>query len=255
MKNGLRILLFDIETAPLLGYTWGVWEQDVIEVKENWYILSFAAKWLGESKVTVYGLPDFKGYKKDKQDDRLLVQKLHEVFSQADVLVGHNGDRFDVKKANARFAFHRLTPPEPYKTIDTLKIARGQFKFDSNKLDDLGHYLGVGRKLPHTGKRLWLQCMAGDLKAWKKMKAYNKQDVVLLERVYKTLLPWATRITNFAYLTREVGACPRCQSKKIRRGGVHRTLTQERQRYQCHDCGGWFLAGNCERLHSKVPRL
>ena len=30
-----RILLFDIETSPLISYTWGIWEQDVIEVKEE----------------------------------------------------------------------------------------------------------------------------------------------------------------------------------------------------------------------------
>lgn len=255
MKHGLKILLFDIETSPTLGYTWGIWEQNVIETKENWYVLSFAAKWYGKKEITVRGLNDYKGYKKAMSDDRALLEDLHDMMADADVLVAHNGDAFDIKKVNARFAIHRMKPPEPYKSIDTLKIARRHFKFDSNKLDAVGQVLGVGRKMPHTGKHLWLGCMAGDKAAWKKMKAYNKQDVVLLEKVFQQLLPWATSITNFAYLTREVGCCPRCLSKNIRRGGMHRTLTQERQRYQCKDCGGWFLAGTYEKLHNKISRL
>ena len=251
MKD-IKILLFDIETAPLLGYTWGVWEENVIETKEDWYMLSFAWKWYGEKEVTVHGLPDFKGYRKDKQNDEPLVAKLHKLLEEADIVVGHNIDRFDIRKSNARFIAHCLPPPKPYRSIDTLKIARRHFKFDSNKLDDLGHYLGVGRKLAHTGKHLWLGCMNGDMKAWKLMKEYNKQDVVLLERVYERLRPWGKPIASITEHTREPG-CTKCGSKNLSSRGYGRTMTQEYQRFQCRDCGGW-CNGNYEKLKTKVKR-
>jgi DNA polymerase elongation subunit (family B) len=251
LEKDAKVLLFDIETSPMLSYTWGMWEQDVIEVEKTWYILSFAAKWLGGKKTEVYGLCDFKGYRSDKSDDRHLVEKLHKLLEEADYVIAHNGDVFDLKKANARFIFHRIPPTKPYVSIDTLKIARRYFKFESNKLDDLGQYLGVGRKLPHTGKHLWFGCMKGDMKSWRKMKAYNVQDVLLLEQVYLAMRGWSKNHPNLNVVSRKVNACPKCQSTNIQKRGFVLTRTSEAQRYQCRDCLGW-CSGAPEKLASKV---
>jgi uncharacterized protein YprB with RNaseH-like and TPR domain len=155
MKTQSKIAFIDIETAPSLGWVWGKWEQNVIDFKRDWYMLSYAVKWVGSKKVETRGLIDYPSYKKDMENDKQLVEDLWNVFNEADILIGHNGDAFDIRKANSRFLTHGLMPPAPYKTVDTLKIARRAFKFDSNKLDDLGRYLGLGRKLPHTGFNLW----------------------------------------------------------------------------------------------------
>lgn len=232
-----RILLFDIENSPLLSYNWGIWEQNAIEVKEEWYILCFAYQWLGEKTVHVRALPDFPGYKKNMQDDYKLVQELWKLFDQADILIAHNGDAFDIKKANARFLIHGMEPPHVYQSIDTLKIARRHFKLDSNKLDDLGQYLNLGRKLPHTGKHLWFGCMNGDPKSWKLMKEYNKQDVVLLEKVYRKLRGWdTTKKTNLNYLYQS-NSCPKCQSKEHISKGYDYQASGAYQAYKCLNCG------------------
>src|SRR6266487_356449 len=191
-----RILLFDIETAPSLGWVWEKWETNVLAFKTQWYILSFAYKWLGEKRIHTHALPDFTIFTKDREDDSGLVRELWSLLDRADIVVGHNGDRFDLRKSNARFIVHGLAPPSPYKSIDTLKIARRHFNFTSNRLDDLGQYLSVGRKLAHTGVHLWLGCMRGDEKSWTMMRRYNAQDVALLERVYLKLRPWATGHPN-----------------------------------------------------------
>jgi hypothetical protein len=191
----LKIAYLDIETAPNLGYVWGKWEQNVIEFEHHWYILSYAVKWNGGA-IQTRTLPDYPLFKKDKENDRDLVKDLHRVFDEADIIIAHNGDAFDIKKANARFIQHGLRPPSQYKTIDTLKVARKNFRFDSNKLDDLGQYLGVGRKLPHTGKHLWLGCIAGNLKSWRTMRDYNAQDVRLLERVFRRLEDWSPTVVK-----------------------------------------------------------
>jgi hypothetical protein len=231
----MKTILFDIETSPNLGYVWGKWEQDVIENVKDWRILSFSYKVLGENKTHAYALCDFPGYKKDKEDDSALMGKLHEVLSSADIVVAHNGDEFDIKKANARFLAAGLTPPTPYKSIDTKKVAKRYFRFDSNKLDELGRYLGIGRKLQTGGFQLWKDCMAGDMNAWSKMKTYNKQDVVLLEKVYLKLRPW---ITTFPAVS-EHGKCVKCGSTRLQSRGYRNTITNKIQRLQCQGCGGW----------------
>lgn len=232
-----KILAFDIETSPLLTYTWGTYQQDVIKVVKEWRIISFAYKWVGEKSTKVYALPDFPLYKKQPENDIELIKKLHELFDQADIILGQNSDSFDIKKVNARFIFHGMTPPSPYKTIDTLKVARKNFKFTSNRLGELGEYLGLGKKEETGGFKLWDQCLQGDMKAWAKMKKYNKRDVDLLEAVYLRLRPWIknVRLTIFAE-----GTCPSCMSENVQRRGYDSSNSLWYQRFRCNDCSAWF---------------
>jgi hypothetical protein len=235
-----RVLLVDIETAPLLGWTWGRWEQNVIDVKTQFYMLSFAWKWQGDKRTECLALPDFgSAYTKDKENDKLLVMSMWHLLNSADVVIAHNADAFDIKRTNARFLFHRINPPSPYKTFDTLKAARRFFKMDSNRLDDLGAYLGVGRKVPHTGKHLWFDCMAGKPDAWKKMKQYNRHDVDLLEDVYERLKPWATNHPDLTIYDERPG-CPTCQSPDIQKRGIHYARKLKYQKWLCKGCGHWF---------------
>ena len=236
-----NVLFLDIETAPNLGYVWGKWEQDVIENERGWYILCFGYKWLGEKSVRVISLPDFRLFKKDKENDYEVMSSLWSILDQADVVVAHNGDRFDIPKINSRLVRHGFKPPSPFKTIDTRKLAKSNFGFDSNKLDDIGQYLNIGRKMHHTGFALWKGCMVGDEKSWRMMKKYNAQDVRLLERVYEKLRPWHMAHPNMNVFDERISACPICRSKDIQKRGFGFTTTGKRQRYQCNSCGKWSV--------------
>ena len=237
-KTDAKLLFVDIETAPSLGWVWAKWETNVIDFKSDWYVLSFAYKWAGEKKVTVKGLDDYAGYAKDKENDKALMQDLWDLLNEADIVVGHNGDKFDIPKVNTRFLTHKMEPPRPFKTVDTLKIARNIFKFDSNKLDDLGRYLGIGRKVHHTGFNLWKGCMDGDKTAWKTMKEYNGHDVELLEKLYYLLRSWHTQHPN---VNQTLGViCPKCGGTHITKQGYRFTALRKKARYQCQTCAGWF---------------
>ena len=233
-----KILLFDIESAPSLGWVWEKYETNVLDFVNEWYLLCFAAKWL-DGKMMTYALPDFEGYKPGSENDKKLVKRLWELFDEADILIAHNGDNFDIKKANARFAYYNLPPPSPYKTVDTLKVARRYFNFTSNKLDDLGNHLGYGRKLAHTGFHLWKGCMSGDKKSWKHMVEYNKRDVVLLEKLYLHLRPWIQNHPNTSILAEKPDGCPNCASLNLQRRGWGINKTGRYRSYFCKDCGAW----------------
>lgn len=238
-KTKARILLYDIETMANLAYVWGKWEQDVIAVKRHWYMLTFAYKWLGDSKTHVVSLPDFSLYKKEPYNDRELVKALWKLFDEADVIVAHNGNSFDIKKTNARFIKHKLKPPSPSKYVDTKLVAKKYFKFDSNKLDDLGDYFNIGRKINTGGFELWLGCEAGDKKSWDKMCKYNIQDVILLEKVYLEMLPYMTDHPNLALFMGEKNACPNCEGTHLQKRGFEYTRTSKFQRWACMECGSW----------------
>lgn len=236
-----KILLLDIENAPNLGYVWAKYEQDVLSYEKEWYMLSFAYKWLGEKTTRCKALPNYKGYTRDKEDDSFLLYDLWNLLDEADIVIGHNVDRFDIRKINARFLKHGMNPPSYYRTVDTVKLARKHFMLNSNKLNDLAGYLNLGKKAPTGGFQLWLDCMAGKASAWKQMIAYNKQDVDLLEDVYMVLRKWATNHPNVNLVKDHNDGCPICGGKKdIQKRGFRYSKTGKAQAYQHLSCGGWF---------------
>lgn len=240
MATKPRILSLDIECTPIKGWVWGPYEQNLIRTIQDWYMLSFAYKWVDEKTTHVKALPDYKGYKKGSCNDRALVTDLAELFNQADIIIAHNGDAFDIKKSNARFLAHGIPVPSHYRTIDTLKVARKHFKMTYNKLDTLGEYLGVGKKLPHAGFDLWEGCMNGDPNSWKTMKAYNKQDVVLLEEVYLKLRPWIDNHPNLlTFSEEETVGCTNCASTDLVSHGFRFAQGTKYRRLQCGECGAW----------------
>ena len=236
-----KILFLDIETAPIMAAIWQPYEANAVWVERDTFILAFAAKWSHKKQVKTWALPDYSLYRRDKFDDRSLIKDLWGLLDEADVVVAHNGDAFDIKKINARFIVHKLNPPTPYKTIDTLKISRQAAKFDSNKLDNIGRYTGEGRKIPNTGAALWRGCYWGDSKSWRAMRRYNAQDVLLLESVYHRLRPWAkSHPVLTAYAPRLKIACPTCLSGDVHRRGWRVAKFKKSPRFQCQGCGHWF---------------
>lgn len=235
--NKPKILLYDIETAPNLGYTWQKYEQNVIKFVKERELLSVAWKWLGDSKVTCVTTEGQGG-------DRTLIALIRVLFEEADILIAHNGDSFDSKIVRARMVYHNMAPTKRLTQIDTKKVAKANFNFNGNGLQDLGEFLKLGSKVKHSGFDLWLGCMKDDPKAWKEMKRYNKQDVVLLEKVYKRFRPWISNHPNMAKLMdplTDFTACPNCGSRKTEKRGFragHATIKQQRV---CKNCFGWFL--------------
>jgi RNase_H superfamily len=266
MNPAPRIALIDIETAPILGWTWGMHETDVLSVVKPTTLLSFAYKWLGEKKVHYRGLPNYPGFKyaiRDdktpttdlqglvkKLDDAALTKDMWELFNTADILVGHNAAAFDIKKTNARFLVHGFRPPKSYQTFDTLLAARKHFKMDSSRLDFLAKILGIGAKLPHQGFALWEDCMRRYRAAWAIMEMYNIHDVALLEEVYLKILPWATSHPNITIYTQEVG-CHNCGSKDVKREGIFTSIARQYAEYRCNSCGHPFRKATCLKRGEK----
>lgn len=248
MSEGARVLTYDIETSPNLGYVWAKWRQNVIAFEEQWFILSFAYKWLGERQTHVLALPDFPLYETEPHNDRELVIALRDLFDKADVTVTHNGIAFDNKKAQARMVVHDLAPPSPYKEVDTLRVARKQFAFTSNRLGDLCQALGLPHKDDSGGFGTWLGCLNGDPKAWARMKRYNRRDVVILELLYKRFIPWLTNYPHMGAFANKPDNCPKCgRGPLIIRGYQYAQVTR-RPKYQCKSCRGYSVGRTRESL-------
>lgn len=238
-RPGAKVLVYDIETTPNLGWVWGKWQQNVIEFEQQWHILCFAYKWLGDKRSQSVSLRDFDLYEKEPNNDRHVVEELHRLFCHADVTVTHNGVGFDNRKANSRMLVHGLDPPPPRKEVDTLQVARRVFGFTSNRLGDLCHALDLPRKDDPGGFKTWLGCMGGDEKAWARMERYNRQDVDILEKLYLRLRPWMPNHPNLNVYGDRPKSCPRCGHEELIRRGWRTAGVTRRCRFQCVACRGY----------------
>jgi len=251
----MKVLLLDIETAPNRAYMWGMW-QELRSTKfliSDWFIMCWSAKWLGDKKIMSASVHENPDYKKHPEDDKRILIELQKLLNEADIVIAHNGKKFDCKKIRTRLILNDIKPSSPYTILDTLNAARAEFAFTSNRLDDLGEFLKVGRKMDTGGFDLWKDCLDGKISAWKKMVKYCKQDINLLEKVYLKIRPFIKQHPNSStFLDAEKPMCPKCSSQNIQLQGFGYTTAGKFQRFQCKDCGGW--GRHKQNLHSKVKK-
>ena len=224
----MRKLYIDLETTPVLGYVWRAYEDSLLNIKEDFKLLCFAYAW-DDDKVRVVSGREYT--------ENNMVRQLWELFNGADVIIAQNGDKFDIKVSNALFIRYKLDPPAPYKTVDTLKLAKKYFRFTKNNLDWLAFSL-VGEKKHETFKDLWFKCMDGDIKSFKIMEGYCAQDVSLLRKVYHKLKSWHTGHPNYNVYNESTHKCPVCGGETQKRGFLF-TRVGRYQRHQCKSCAAW----------------
>lgn len=239
-KIAPKILLIDIETKPIISYTWGIFDQNIglNQIKEDWSVISYAAKWLGGDEIYYKDVRN----KADITDDKELMEDIWVFFNEADIVCGQNSKQFDVKKINARMAIHKIKPPSPFKQIDTKILAKRHFAFTSNKLEYLAKALCSEHKFTgrqFEGFNLWLECMAGNIAAWNELSVYNIQDVKALEELYLALAPWGTGIDYNIYRTETGFRCTCGSSEFTKAEEFHYSPTGVFEKFSCNSCGAW----------------
>lgn len=240
IETGAKILILDIETAPIRAYVWGIWNQNVSigQIDSDWYCITWAAKWLFDKKVYSAAVTPGEAV---NQDDKRIIKSLWALLNEADMVIAHNGDQFDLPRINSKFLMYGLNPPTPYQSIDTLKHIRRQFGFTSNKLDYVNQVLNLPRKMEHEGFPLWEKCYKGNSAAIKKMLAYNIADVKILEDTYLRIRAWIKPHPNLGLfiLDEKASHCPSCGSAALQsEGDRYFTTANVYEVYRCTNCGG-----------------
>lgn len=235
-----KVILWDLEISLMIVYTFGLKVMDYLpfdNVIDEWFIICASWMELGDKKVhSIDVLADKQRFSKNHKDDYVVVKKLREVLIDADLVIAHFGDKFDLPKLNARLIYHGLDPLPPIKTLDTKKESAKITKFTSNKLDYLAQFFGLGKK-KDTDLELWRQCTEGNIKAIQKMVAYNRNDVVILKQIYLRLRKYFRR--HPILFVSGTPTCPICGSHHLQWRGTSITTTMRYKRFQCQDCGSW----------------
>lgn len=247
-----RVLVYDIETAPLEVYSWGLHDQHISlnQVKRERSVLCFAAKRLGEKEVIYHST----GGQRDVRDDKSIMQKLWKLLDWAQVVITQNGKRFDDPIVKGRFLVHGMGPTSPYKHIDTCQLGR-KMGLTSTKLEYMSKQACPElAKLQHKqfpGQELWTECLKKNRAAWREMEAYNKRDVLATEAVYNWLRPFGTGVDFNLFHDSTETVCS-CGANDFRREGYAYTPTGKFQIYNCRKCNAWVRGK--ENLFTKEKR-
>ena len=237
-KQGAKILTFDIETSPHTVHTWGLWDQNVSinQIIEPGRVICWAAKWYGRKAV------EFRSDHHDGHD--AMIQRMWELLNEAEITVGFNHKKFDLRHLQREFWLQGLSLPSPSKQVDLLPAVKSLMLFPSNKLDYVSQQVGIGEKVKHEGFGLWTSCLAGDDAAWKRMRTYNVQDVRLTEALYDRMRGYIPNHPHHltADATEDRPRCNECWMLKGKGYNLARNGTKLAQQityvlYRCLDCG------------------
>lgn len=229
----MKILLYDLETRPALVRTFSLFKPVIGhgQIIEDARVMCWSAMWLGGKKVM---------FQSEHHSSRKeMLEELHALMDEADVVVGYNSKRFDTPWIMGEFISEGMSPPSPFKEIDLFQVIRSNTRFISKKLDFVASKLLGDRKVEHQGFDLWLKCIDGDEKAWTKMRTYAKKDTALLEPLYLALRPYIKNHPNVPLHNLQSTGCTRCGGVNLQRRGYHHTGASTFQRYRCNDCGAW----------------
>lgn len=233
MPRQLKVLEYDIETAPLVTHIWRPNQKFVPQnmMIHDTFVLTWSAKWWGTDDEVISARVTRN--EAVNRDDYRIMEQLNDLFHDADVVVAHNGDKFDYPHVNARFLLNNLPAPGYLTKIDTLKLSRKHFAWSHHNLDYLGKIFGEGRKIK-TDWELWERASQGDVAALKDMEEYNRQDVELLDRVFYRMIPYVDRLARLQEaVTIEEDICLYCGSKKVERRGYYRTQSYTYPKFRC----------------------
>jgi len=228
-----KILFWDTEVSRAVVAGYGTkWDFKVVKIIRPQQLMCYAYRWMGDKKARFVGRHDFKTYKE-------FVQSLADLLGSADIAIAHNGLQFDNKMSNTFFLQERIDPPQPFKTIDTCRVARSVFKLPSNSLRDLADFLGLEGKKDITYADLEDDYMGDSTsrRTIRLMSDYTRRDVDLLQEIYMIIRPYVKGHPIVTSYSETLDACPICAGDNIRYKGTQINRITRYKRYKCLDCG------------------
>lgn len=255
-KSPVKTLYFDIETTLAKSYHWGQWQQNLSvkqQIQES-HMLSHAWAW-GDGEVFSSVLTPEEVL---NQDDERIVYEIWSLLDNCDIVVAHNGKRFDVKKVNGYFLKYGLPKPSSYKVIDTLEIAKKHFNLPFKSLEYLAKFLNVELKQDSGGIQTWIDCDRGNPEALATMEFYNRGDVVTLREIHNKLKGWDNNGVNIAlYNDNHDTLCTHCGGDDISVITDKFAYTPQRkyQVYRCNSCKAVLRSNKKEGVGNTLVRV
>lgn len=232
-----RVLTLDIERVPGV-FTGQFWDMNSYKGRRispddvtSWpRTICFAWKWLEDAET------DFSATWLVGDDE--LIRTAWRLFDEADIVVGHNMARFDLKKLRTEWAAIGLHDPSTFKVVDTLSVAKANFSLESNMLSALCEYFGVQTKTDRYSVAVALAAVGGDEEAQKRIEEYNRGDIVASESLYLYFRDHGYIPNHPVMAPGHALRCPSCGSRDVEpMAKPYVAQVMAYPVYRCQQCG------------------
>jgi hypothetical protein len=253
IHTSAKILILDIErvmgTAEVQFWDLGQFKNQRIhaDTVTSWP-RSICAAWKWHDKAKVHFAAEWEpaGYE-------AFMRATWAAYDQADIVVGHNLNSFDTKKLKTGWAELDLGSPSPWRTVDTLTVARREFGAESNTLDALCKRFGLVAKTDRYNHGVASAACAGHRPSQQQIKRYNQGDVVATQALYDFLRPWDKTHPHLGLYDGEERSCFACGSTDLHPDGDARTALTAYARYRCSNCGAYSRTNFKHRVVTMRP--
>ena len=239
-----KIMLYDLETMPDLDAAMEVFTQLsqypglTLKAEIN-SIICFGYREYGKGiKAKCKSVWDMPGWKGDINDDKEICEFIVSILDTADCVVTFNGKRFDEKFIATRCAIHGLEFPMKIKHVDLYQVVKANFSFFRNNLKTSAKILTNEFKMSHEGWGLWVKVRKLIRSSMREMVAYCKQDVDVMEPMFKRLRPRIKGIPdhNLFQIAGSKHLCTKCGSSRHHSHGWVYSAAYRKKRFKCVDC-------------------
>lgn len=250
-----RILIIDVERIPgLTLQRW--WDRGDLQKRYVHYetvqrmprTTIFCAKWYDSEEIIRLAEWDRGGRKQ-------FLTRIHRLLSKADIVVGHNVDGADVPWLKGDMHIEAGLPPlPPFKTVDTLKVLRREFKSGApfKGLDAMNQILGIPAKTDRYDPDAMERAVAGSKEDRQTLTDYCAGDVVAGQFLFDWTRPYnKSHPALFRDGKDTLMTCHRCggDTEPTAKRYVANVLTYSMRK--CVDCKGYSrLSIEPERMSS-----
>lgn len=249
-----RILVLDIERQSALVD--GVWQlgsrgsswihpDRIVEPSRT---ICFAYRWEDEKKTRFVAEWD-GNFVQDNTSMApggghfLMIDKAHELFNEADYIVGWNSKSFDIKHLRGHMFAYDMLPPSPHVDIDLMTATTRNFAFMAKSMAYMSKVKGTAGKESSGGADTWRNLRFGQddvlRRARRKMKKYNVQDVDNTLELFYDYRPWLTGLNLGLHTIDGELHCSNCEGTHLQYRGEAGNNTYRYKRFQCQECGKW----------------
>lgn len=124
-------------------------------------------------------------------NDKELVKQVSKLVRTHDVIVAHNGSRFDIPFLRTRGLRWGLRPLMEPKIVDPLSIAWRKFKLRSNRLGSISDYLGIKDRKTPLDMSVWADAMLnGSKRSMNLIVKHCVADIKVLSAVLPHVKPF-----------------------------------------------------------------
>lgn len=180
----IRVATFDIETTGL-NAAFG-------------RILCCCVMSYDPQEIKTFRADEYPAWKAGRRsDDYEITAEIMAYLEQFDVLVAHNGVKFDLPFIRTRALAHGLPPLHPLKIVDPVLTARKALRMQSNSLDAIAKHLGAPDQKTPLLPETWARAMMDeDRSAMDSIVEHCIADVKVLDYVAHSIRGYVKTIDS-----------------------------------------------------------